>query len=261
MTARGLQVGYRRAILPPIDLEIRRGRMLLVLGRNGSGKTTLMRTLLGLLPPIAGALDWQAGLRRAFVPQSGAIDAGVPVRAGDVASWGRMRGWSFLWPLPRRGDRAATIASLRALEVERLRHQPLRDLSGGQVQRVLFARMLAGDTDVAVLDEPTAAMDGAGERAVYKTLRALARDRGIAVVVVTHAVSAALRTADQVLLLDPDTSAGGGDARDDAAAVAAGHSPGRILLGPPEQVMHDETFRSLFGVTAGFEKLEAADVA
>lgn len=235
--ARGLVVGHRgRAILPPIDLEIGRGRLLLVLGRNGSGKTTLVRTLLGLLRPVGGEVTWARGARRAYVPQSGATDPGVPVRAADVVSWGRLRGWGFLSPLPRRGDRAARVAAMDALDVGGLASRKLRDLSGGQVQRVLFARMLAGETDVAVLDEPTAAMDAEGERAVYATLRRLAHERGLAIVVVTHAVSAALGASDEVLLLDPP----------------------RVVRGAPATVAQDPAFHHLFGVGAAPDALEAS---
>jgi len=233
----GLEVGYRgRGLLPPLDLEIGRGRLLLILGRNGAGKSTLVRTLLGLQAPVAGEVSWTPGTRRAYVPQSGAIDPDVPVRAAEVAGWGRLRGWSFLAPLPRRADRVARDRAMAALGVGDLGGRKLRDLSGGQVQRVLFARMLAGETDVAFLDEPTAAMDAAGERAVYVTLRELARDRGLAVVVVTHAVSAALGASDEVLLLDPH----------------------RVVRGSPAEVADDPAFHDLFGIGARPDALAEA---
>jgi zinc transport system ATP-binding protein len=238
-----LVVGYRgRALLPPIDLEIRRGRMLLILGRNGSGKSTLVKTILGLLRPVGGAVGWSDGARRAYVPQSAAIDATVPVRAADVAAWGRLRGWGFLRPVPSRADLAARDRALAALGVGELAGAKLRDLSGGQVQRILFARMLAGEADVAVLDEPTAAMDAAGERAVYATLRGLARGEDLAVVVVTHAVSSALGASDEVLLLDPDGR--------------------RVVHGTPAQVAEDAAFHALFGVGATPDLLaEGGDAA
>ena len=227
--AERLEVGYRgRALLPPLDLTIERGRLLLVLGRNGSGKSTLIKTLLGLVPPVGGAVRWAAGARRAYVAQNGAVDPGVPVRAADVVGWGRVRGWSFLRPWASRADRAARDRAMDALDVRALGGRRLRDLSGGQVQRTLFARMLAGDADVAFLDEPTAAIDAAGERAVYATLRGLAHERGLAIVVVTHAVSAALGASDEVLLLDPP----------------------RIARGAPAAIADDPAFHHLFGVAA-----------
>jgi zinc transport system ATP-binding protein len=236
-----LEVGYRgRALLPPIDLGLERGRMLLILGRNGSGKSTLIRTLLGLQRPLAGTITWAPEVRRAYVAQSGAIDPGVPVRAADVVAWGRLRGWGFLSPLPGRSDRGARDRAMAALGVGGLGDRKLRDLSGGQVQRVLFARMLAGETDVAVLDEPTAAMDAAGERAVYATLRGLAHERGLAIVVVTHAVSAALGACDEVMLLDADAH--------------------RVIRGTPAEVADDPAFHQLFGIGARPDAIAEAPV-
>lgn len=229
LCTRGLVVGHRgKAILPPLDLDLARGHLLLVLGRNGSGKTTLVRTLLGLMPPIAGTIEWASGARRAYVPQAGALDPALPVRARDVVGWGGLRGWDFARPW-RRTPTAAVDDALAALDVLPLAGRALRDLSGGQVQRVLFSRILAGQADVAVLDEPTAAMDAAGERAVYRTLTRLAHERNFAIVVVTHAVTAALGSCDQILLLDPDGSA----------------TP-QVVLGPADAVTKSAAYRRIF---------------
>lgn len=233
---RQLVVGHRgRALLPPLDLELGRGELLLVLGRNGSGKTTLVRTLLGLLPPVSGKVEWAACAHPAYVPQASALDPTVPVRARDVVAWGTQRGWDFARPW-KRAPRAAIDDALGALDVARLGDRPLRELSGGQVQRVLFARVLAGHADVAVLDEPTAAMDAAGERAVYATLAQLAHDRDFAIVVVTHAVTAALGSCDRILLLDPDGADGSGRPQ--------------VVHGPAHDVTHSAAFRRLFSPDA-----------
>ena len=221
----GLVVGHRgRGLLPPLDLELERGHLLLVLGRNGAGKTTLVRTLLGLLPPVAGAVAWAPGARRAYVAQAGSLDPTLPVRATDVVAWGGLRGWDFARPW-RRTPPATIGASLTALSVADLARRPLRELSGGQVQRVMFARVLASGADVAVLDEPTASMDAAGERAVYSTLSRLAHERGFAIVVVTHAVTAALGSCDRILLLDAD---------------------GGVVYGPAREVTRSEAYRCLY---------------
>ena len=233
LTTDRLTVGYRgHALLPPVELSLQRGRVLLVLGRNGSGKTTLVRTLLGLQPPVGGAVRWTPGVRRAYVPQVGAIDPAVPVRACDVTRWGTQRGWDFLRPWTRTSHHTID-AALAEMGVGAIAHQPLRSLSGGQLQRVLFARILAGGADAVVLDEPTAAIDAAGERAVYASLHDLARTRDLAVVVVTHAVSAAIGTCDEVLLLDrPDDP---------------GQGAGTVVYGPPAEVAASAPFHALFG--------------
>jgi len=228
----GLAVGYRgKALLPPFDLTLSPGEILLVVGRNGSGKTTFVRSLLGLLPAVGGTIARRAE-RLAYVPQSTPVDATVPVRAGDVVAWGRLRGWSFLRPWAGRGDRQACRQALADLGVAELERRRLSELSGGQQQRVLLARMLAGDAELAVLDEPTAAMDATSELAAFRRLRELAHERGIGIVVVTHEVAVAAPFADGVAFFDPDDPATPG---------------GRVVVGPTAVVTAQPRFRALFG--------------
>ncbi|HUQ05249.1 MAG TPA: ATP-binding cassette domain-containing protein [Kofleriaceae bacterium] len=229
-----LVVGHRgRALLPPLDLEVERGHLLLVLGRNGTGKTTLIRTLLGLLPPVSGSIEWTSGAKRAYVAQAGALDASVPVRARDIVRWGGLRGWSFVRPW-QRTPAAAVSDGLRALSVEDLAGRQARELSGGQLQRVMFARVLASGADVAILDEPTASMDAAGERAVYATLAKLAHERAFTIVMVTHSVTGALDRCDRVLLLDRD----------------ADGTP-EVVHGEAAEVVKSDAYQRLFGVSHG----------
>jgi zinc transport system ATP-binding protein len=204
LRARGLVVGHGgRAILPPIDFTVRRGAFHVILGRNGAGKSTFLRTLLGLLPPIAGAVERAAGVRCGYVPQVAVIDELLPVTAREVVRWGRLSGWSFLRPIASRADRHAVEDALSTAGATELARQPYRDLSQGQKQRVLFARLLAQGAEVAVLDEPTAAMDLVTERETLERIAGLAR-RGAAVIVVAHDLGVARRHAGHALYLDRD---------------------------------------------------------
>ena len=221
----GLTVGRGgHAILPPIDLEIRRGGFHAVLGRNGAGKSTFLATLLGLLPPVGGAVERAPGVRCGYVPQVAALDELLPVKTREVVLWGQLSGWSFLRPWATRAERARCDEALTAAGAAGLARQPYRDLSTGQKQRVLFARLLAMGADVAVLDEPTAAMDAVTERETLERLAALAR-RGVAVVVVAHDLGVAKRYADRALYLD----------RDDGLAVAGDVA---TVLAHPSFVRH-----------------------
>ncbi len=201
-----LVVGYRaKPLLPPIDLQLQRGCFVVVVGRNGAGKSTWFKTLLGLLPPVSGrVIPARRGLRFAYVPQAADIDPLLPLRAREVVAQGRLHQWSFLRPWATAADHQACDRALEQAEVSDLANQPFRDLSRGQRQRVLFARMLATDADLALLDEPTAAMDATAEQSALELLAELTRQRNMAVVVVSHALDAAEGFADQVLLLDPD---------------------------------------------------------
>jgi len=98
LAARGLRVGYHgKALLPSLDFEVHVGEMWAIIGRNGSGKTTLLRTLLGLLPRVAGALERDAAsCPIGYVPQRLELDLSVPMRCLDVVRGGLDLGWSFL---------------------------------------------------------------------------------------------------------------------------------------------------------------------
>jgi len=223
-----LVVGHGgRALLPPCDLSIARGKLTMVLGRNGAGKTTFFRTVLGLLPPVSGQIHRAPGVRIAYVGQGMSLDRILPLRARDVVAWGVLAGWSFLSP----GNGAVEAACQRALAeagCPELSGRPFHDLSEGQKQRVLLARMLAGQPDVGFLDEPTAAMDAVAEENATAHLARLAHERNMAIVVISHVLGLASRLADEIVFLD----------RDDAV----------VVNGPPKEVFGHPSFRRQFGV-------------
>jgi zinc transport system ATP-binding protein len=205
---RGLVVGYAgKPLLPPIDLTLRRGQICAVVGRNGSGKTTWFRTLLGLLPPVAGRVEVAAPVRFGYIPQRVRLDPLVPLRAVDVATLGVERQKSFLRPFLGAEARRRVGKALAEMDATALADRRFGELSEGQKQRVLMARLLAGEPDLAVLDEPTAAMDEVAERETLARIDRLRHDHGVAVLIVTHHLPAVSRFADQVLFLDRDAQA------------------------------------------------------
>jgi zinc transport system ATP-binding protein len=206
LSCRRLVIGYRgRALLPPIDATIRRGTTVAVLGRNGSGKSTFFKTLLGFVPAVAGEIRRpDPPPRVAYMPQASTLDPMVPVRAREVAAWGALSGWSFF-----RGARAVNLRrraerSLETTHAGELADAFVRDLSEGQKQRVLLARVLTANADLAFLDEPTAAMDAVAEQRTMSLLREQSREHGMAVVIVTHLLGLVRRFADFAIYLDRD---------------------------------------------------------
>ena len=139
-----------QAILTGIDLAIRRGEIVTVVGPNGSGKTTLMRTIIGAVVPTAGRIARAPGLRLSYVPQRLAIDPTMPMTVARFMN------------LPRRRDAAVVAAALDRAGLAGLQARPLSALSGGQMQRALLARALLNDPDLLILDEGTAGLDQPG---------------------------------------------------------------------------------------------------
>ena len=199
-----LEVGYGgQPMLPPVDLEIKRGQLIAFIGRNGCGKSTLLKTMLGLIPEVAGKCVEVEPCRMAYVAQFSALDPILPVRAHELVSWGRLSGWSFLNPFAGAKDKTYSEAALDRAGGSALANRPFRDLSGGQKQRILFARLLGSGPDLAILDEPTASMDVVAERDVMERLAAIAKS-GMAVIIVSHDLALVHRYCNYGIFLDRD---------------------------------------------------------
>lgn len=137
---------------------IRRGSLTAVVGANGSGKSTLMKGIVGMLRPLTGHCVVTADMRVAYLPQQSEIDRDFPARVMDLVSMG-------LWPRRgllgrhREGDRQSVHVALEAVGLRGFEKRPIDTLSGGQMQRALFARVLVQDADLILLDEPFNAID------------------------------------------------------------------------------------------------------
>lgn len=211
LEAKGIEVEREGGIpvLQGIDLEVREGEIVGILGKNGAGKSTLLRVLAGLLSPKRGRvlLDGRelASLGRkeiarhlAFLSQE--IPADLPFTAREVALMGRsphLGGMGLDGP----EDRRIAEESLRATQTSELADRPFSRLSGGERQRVWIARALAQRAPIWLFDEPTAHLDLAQQRLVLELLRRHAA-RGGSVVAVLHDLSQAARVCDRVLVLE-----------------------------------------------------------
>lgn len=235
LTARNLTVGHAgKALVADIDLTLHPGRILCLLGPNGAGKTTLFRTLLGLIPPVAGQITLgdtplaslsrvQIAARLAHVPQS--LATPFAFTALDIVLMGASaRLGPFSRPGPIEHERA--MQALAALGIADLAATEITRLSGGQRQLVLIARALAQQARAIVMDEPTASLDFANRIQVSQAIRSLAAN-GTAVILSSH---------------DPDQAASLGD---EALLMGRGSI---IASGPVHQVMSAENLTLLYGI-------------
>lgn len=193
VSVRSAHVAYEgRPVLQGVDLTVRAGEVVAVLGANGSGKSTLIRAILGLVGLQAGAVElfgvpqrrfrqWQ---RIGYVPQRLGAGSGVPATVAEVVAAGRLARRGAFRP-PGATDRAAVTAALTAVGLTDRAGDPVTTLSGGQQQRALIARALAGEPDLLVLDEPTAGVDAASQDAFAGALRGFVAGGGT-VLLVAH---------------------------------------------------------------------------
>jgi len=158
---RNLTLGYERhPAVHHLSGDVAEGALLAVCGPNGAGKSTLLKGICGALRPLGGAVDLHGVSPRdiAYLPQGAEIDRSFPINVYDLVSMGLWRRAGLFGGIGRR-DRARIEAAIAAVGLEGFEDRPIGTLSGGQMQRTLFARLLLQDARVILLDEPFTALD------------------------------------------------------------------------------------------------------
>jgi zinc transport system ATP-binding protein len=168
----------RRTILEGVSLLISKGEFACVVGPNGGGKTTLLKLLLGQLKPnngkvrVLGMEPEQARGRVGYLPQSPVHDLKFPIDVLRVVLMGRL-GINRSWSHYSDGDYSIAHRVLQQVDMEDMAAAPFSKLSGGQRQRVLIARALAGESELLILDEPTAHLDPEAETRFFELLHGI----------------------------------------------------------------------------------------
>lgn len=209
LEAADLSVGYPGHVVGSgLSLSLHAREVLALLGPNGCGKTTWLKTLLGLLPPLAGQVrlqgralaQWPLAERAreiAYVPQGQGSTFGFT--ALEMVLMGRTAHQGLLArPTPQ--DRDIAAGALQRVGMAHLAGRSVHRISGGERQLVLIARALAQQPRAVLLDEPTASLDFGNQGLVMRAIRTLAAE-GLAVLFTTHDPNQALRCADRAVLM------------------------------------------------------------
>lgn len=224
---RNATLGYGgRPVLAGVGLSIERGAFVGIFGPNGSGKTTILKTLLGLIPPLKGQLDFKGSRRPryGYVPQKEKLDPIYPLSAYEVAAMGSCRKLELFQRLRGRDNSSLIRHSLKICGALELAPRPYSDLSGGQRQRVLIARALAAEPELLALDEPLAGIDITTQKALLKLLKQIKEEGNLTVLMVSHRIQIEKGLFSHIAWVDE----------------------GKAAMGPAEEMLTGGRFREVF---------------
>ncbi|MCL2409078.1 MAG: ABC transporter ATP-binding protein [Oscillospiraceae bacterium] len=238
MRTADLKVGYgKRCVVDEVDIEALRGGMVCLLGPNGSGKSTILRTLSGMLSPVAGAvyieniniqlLPKSSLARRMAVVLTDKLQPGL-LTAFEIAAMGRHPYTGFFGKL-KEHDREVVMDALTSVRAQELTHRYYNELSDGEKQKVMIARALAQEPELIVLDEPTSHLDISHRAEVIEVLARLCSEKGITIIMALHDIDLALKGCKTVLMI----------------------KNGEIIAqGPPEQIVREGIIQELYDISS-----------
>jgi len=195
-----------------VDLEIHRGKIVTLIGPNGSGKSTTAKIILGIFKHIEGSAE-RFTKNISYVPQKVVIDWTLPIRVMDFMV------------LTQNLSSEAISNALNLTGVEHLKERNLRDLSGGEFQRVLLARAIAKKPELLVLDEPVQGVDFTGEVALYELIKKISETLQCGILLISHDLHVVMSATNHVVCLN-------------------GHV---CCAGSPVDVAQNKNYKELFG--------------
>ena len=197
-------------VLDNVSFSIHAGDFAAIIGPNGTGKSTLMRLMLGELVPSSGSIrlfgqdthqfhDWP---KIGYVPQNSLHSStGFPATAEEIVT-ANLFSKIGLMRFPKKEHRKKALEALELVGMGGYAKRLIGEMSGGQQQRVMLARVLVGEPEIMLLDEPTTGVDSAAISSLYDLLKMLNQEQGITVVMVTHDISRATDCVSRVMCLE-----------------------------------------------------------
>lgn len=227
LETRNLSIGYRlekgtKLLGAHFDLKLKKGSLVALLGPNGSGKSTLIKTLSGLLRSLSGQVfieeielnkltKSQRARKISLVLTDPVTTMGLSVY--DIVSLGRFPYTNWLGKLTQK-DKDIIEESLQLVDMQLFAERKLQTLSDGEKQRVMIAKALAQQSEIVILDEPTAHLDLINRVEIMKLLRNLAHEQKRAILISTHELDLAIQSADELWLMQANNKISFGSPED-----------------------------------------------
>lgn len=241
-----LSIGYHlgkrdRVVARGLNASLGSGQLTCLIGSNGAGKSTLLRTLAGFQPPLAGRVLFAGKKRKdlsAFAPKDLARRIGVVLTqrtdatrltVAEMVGLGRSPYTGF-WGTLTKEDRCIVDEAISQVGIANLRNRMVGTLSDGELQKVMIAKVLAQQTAVIFLDEPTAFLDYPAKVDMLLLLRSLAREANKTIFLSTHDMELALQLADSLWLMEK------GSVGEDRLETEDASQLSQIAIGSPRQL-------------------------
>ncbi|BBB23674.1 zinc transport system ATP-binding protein [Isorropodon fossajaponicum endosymbiont JTNG4] len=203
---------HGKKVLDDVSFELKTGEFITLIGPNGAGKSSLIKILLGLTTPDNGKIKKSKHIRLGYTPQKFIPNEFIPISVIDFLKLNQKINAQFL------------IDTATLTGIETLLHLSLKNLSGGEMQRVLLARALLAKPNVLILDEPAQNLDVNGQMSLYKLIQDIHKQQNCAVLMVSHDLHRVMKESTQVLCLYHHI----------------------CCMGQPEAILKDAQFNDLF---------------
>lgn len=218
----------QRCIIEAVHFTLLKGDYLALIGPNGAGKSVLIKTLLGIYPPATGSIEFydenQKKIRPkiGYVPQTKSFDRNFPAIGIELVISGLTGKWPFFIS---KEQKEKALAILDFVNAKHLANKSLKNLSGGELQRLYLARSLIQKPDIIIYDEPATGLDTVSEDDLHDLLEDLSKNQKITLIVATHDLDVARFHASHTLILNH----------------------GQIAFGKTDQSLNNQNLKKAYG--------------
>ena len=213
ITLDNITLGHNgKNVLDDVSFKLHQGEFVTLIGPNGAGKSSLIKILLGVIKQDSGYVTYSGDIRLGYTPQNFTANPYIPISVKDFLT------------LNQKLDSAFMQQTFDLTGINELLHLPLKNLSGGELQKVLLSRALLNKPNVLILDEPAQNLDVDGQMQLYKLIQDIHQEQNCAVLMVSHDLHRVMKESTQVLCLYHHI----------------------CCEGLPESILKDEKFNDLF---------------